>query len=132
MIFATVVSILLILTRLGFTIFGAISYFDDPTVTKDEPSCNQSRPLISNATNIWYDPREQRSACHEITQSVMKHILRQPYHASIYYASGHVCSGALVSERWVLTSASCMEYRNGWPEIRLGVNNNTINETEQM
>ena len=59
--FATLVAILLILTRLGFTIFGAISHFDDPTVTKNEPACNQSRPLISNATNIWYEPRKQRS-----------------------------------------------------------------------
>ena len=62
--FATLVAILLILTRLGFTIFGAISYFDAPTVTKNEPACNQSMPLINklqNATNIWYEPRKQRS-----------------------------------------------------------------------
>ena len=67
----------------------------------------------------------------EIPQSVLEHILRQPYHASIYYASGHICSGALIAERSVLNSANCANWP-GWPKIRLGVNNNTINETEQM
>ena len=74
-----------------------------------------------------------------ITQSVLEHILRQPYHASIYHASRHVCSGALISKLSVLTSARCVDYlkfqvkeRNGWPKIRLGENDNAANEAEQM
>ena len=49
----------------------------------------------------------------------------------MYNARGY-CSGVLIDENWVLTSASCAQY-NELPDIRLGENNHASNEeTEQV
>ncbi|KAM4618113.1 ovochymase-2-like [Discoglossus pictus] len=41
-----------------------------------------------------------------------------PWHVSLQFGSTHMCDGALISEDWVLTSASCMfdrsEFRDLW------------------
>ena len=60
-------------------------------------------------------------------------ILSLPYHASLLGARGfHLCSGALIDENWVLTSARCAQY-NELPKIRLGEHNYVAStETEQV
>ena len=58
-------------------------------------------------------------------------ILSLPYHASLL-DNARGCSGALIDENWVLTSARCAQY-NELPKIRLGEHNYVAStETEQV
>ena len=50
---------------------------------------------------------------------------------SIYTQSGF-CSGALINENWVLTSAVCAKIGGSIAKIRLGEYDDTVNATEQL
>ena len=50
---------------------------------------------------------------------------------SIDYADGYPCSGALISDMEVLTSAQCVEHRQ-WPKIRLGASGFDVNGTTEQ
>ena len=73
-------------------------------------TCNRIEPIISNTTNICYEPRNERSANTYLSYYQTVFYFSQSFSVSIscgYCKESVYCSGALINENWVITSASC-------------------------